>query len=329
MTATYSINSSLFPLHVHTLTIFPFPTAGQFSPKPCKSLSKYNKTGAIKKSFFLHHEIPDDMASWMAETANMALSKNTKSNYQTVKNNIERCSKAMDKDLSFPWDVSKTLCFVGYLLHTRGVKAKTANCQLSGVRMAHIEEGLDCPSLRPPMIELLLRGKEHWESVGEKLEGRKTRAPVTIAMMKLIKRELWKSNLGNDHKIMIWAIACLNWAGSLRNHESLSKERNKFDEQTTLLGKDISFHAVKIEGKQVKMIKLGLKCTKESRIGAGTTLEIFENKTFMCPVAAMEKYMQIRKTGIKPNKPLFRDLNGKNYTGKLFNKDLKTLTNKN
>ena len=268
------------------------------------------------------------MATWMAETTNMALAKNTKSNYQTVKNNIERCSTAMGKDLSFPWDTSKTLCFVGYLLHTRGVKAKTANCQLSGVRMAHIEAGHDCPSLRPHIITLLLRGKEHWESVAETLENRKARAPVTIAMMKLIKRELHKSNLTNDQKIMIWAIACLNWAGSLRIHESLPKQRNTFDEQTTLLGKDVTLHTVKIEGKQLKMLKLNLKCTKESRVGAGTTLEIFENKTFMCPVAALEKYIKIRKNTIKQEKPLFRDLAGKNYTGRLFNDDLKVLTAK-
>ena len=246
----------------------------------------------------MKHDLPDNMATWMAETANMALTQNTKSNYQTVKNNIQRCSDLMGKDLSFPWDTSKTLCFVGYLLHTRKVKAKTVNCQLSGVRMAHIEEGLDCPSLRPPIVALLLRGKEHWENAINKLEERKTRAPVTIAMMKLIKRELCKSDLPNDSKRMIWAISCLNWAGSLRNHESLAKLRNTFDEQTTLLGQDVTFHTVKIEGKQTKMIKLKLKSTKESRIGAGTTLEIFENQTFMCPVAAMLKYINTKKNGI-------------------------------
>ena len=313
-------------IYCNYLHVFSFIILGQFSPQPLKNKNKYNKIGAIQKSVFLKHDLPDNMATWMAETANMALAQNTKSNYQTVKNNIQRCSDLMGKDLSFPWDTSKTLCFVGYLLHTRKVKAKTVNCQLSGVRMAHIEEGLDCPSLRPPIVALLLRGKEHWENAINKLEERKTRAPVTIAMMKLIKRELCKSDLPNDSKRMIWAISCLNWAGSLRNHESLAKLRNTFDEQTTLLGQDVTFHTVKIEGKQTKMIKIKLKSTKESRIGAGTTLEIFENHTFMCPVAAMQKYINTKKHGITFDKPFFRDTTGKNYTGKCFNNDLKALT---
>ena len=81
------------------------------------------------------------MADQMAKTANMALSSSTKSNYNTVKNNIERCEKAMDCNLSFPWGTEKTLKFLAYLLFTRKVKSSTANCQLSGVRMAHLEIG--------------------------------------------------------------------------------------------------------------------------------------------------------------------------------------------
>ena len=268
------------------------------------------------------------MAELMAETANMALSQNTKSNYQTVKNNIDRCEKVMGKDMSFPWETSQVLTFVGYLLYERKVMAKTANMQLSGVRMAHIEQGHDCPCLRPPIVSLLLKGKEHWDNVIGKLENRKTRAPVTIDMMKVIKRGLCKSKLSDDRKKMLWAIACLNWAGSLRIHESLTKNKKTFDKQTTLMGQDLKIQSIKIDKKTVKMIKLSLKCTKESRIGGGTVLEIFENKTFLCPVAAIEKYIASRKDKVRADKPFFREFSGKNFTGKDFNKELKTLTSK-
>ena len=50
--------------------------------------SKYNVFGAIKTEVFTRYNIDDMLATRMAETANMALAKNTKSNYQTVKNNI-------------------------------------------------------------------------------------------------------------------------------------------------------------------------------------------------------------------------------------------------
>ena len=93
---------------------------------------------------FTRHFIPEDLARQMADRANMALANSTKSNYQTVKNNISRCEEVMKCDLSFPWhEARKTLMFLAYLLFTRKVKAKTANCQLSGARMAHLELGLD------------------------------------------------------------------------------------------------------------------------------------------------------------------------------------------
>ena len=301
---------------------------GTISPKPCPVKSKYNKAGAIKKTLFEAHDIPEGMASLMAETANMALAQNTKSNYETVKNNIERCSAALQKDMSFPWDTSKTLNFVGYLLYDRKVMAKTANMQLSGVRMAHIESGHDCPCLRPPIIALLLKGKEHWDNAAVRMENSQTRAPVTIDMMKMIKRELHKADFSFERKRMIWAVTCLNWAGSLRVHESLAKFKTTFDTQATLLGDDLTIKTVKIDGKPTKMISLRLKCTKESRIGAGTILEIFENKTFMCPIAAVEKFIESKKGSIRTDKPFFREPTGDNFTGKEFNKILASLTKK-
>ena len=35
------------------------------------------QNGAIRKDLFKKHYIPEDMAGWMAKTANMALAKNT------------------------------------------------------------------------------------------------------------------------------------------------------------------------------------------------------------------------------------------------------------
>ena len=71
--------------------------------------SKYNRHGPVKPGIFLKHGIPEDYAEKMAERVNMAHSKNTKSNYMTVKNNIERCEIDMECELSFPWGTGETL----------------------------------------------------------------------------------------------------------------------------------------------------------------------------------------------------------------------------
>ena len=71
-------------------------------PKVKSQISKYNTRDAIKSSIFTAHNIPQEMAYQMADDSNMALSQNTKSNYETVKNNIEICEIVLNVDLCFP-----------------------------------------------------------------------------------------------------------------------------------------------------------------------------------------------------------------------------------
>ena len=91
----------------------------------------------------------------------MALADNTTSYYKTVKRNIQRCEVELDCNLYFPWTISQTVHFIAYLLLTREVKSKTVSCQLSGVRMAHIELGFDNSNPRTPLVNLLLKGTEN------------------------------------------------------------------------------------------------------------------------------------------------------------------------
>ena len=102
------------------------------------TLGKYNSTGGVPTDIFVRHGLSENISSQLAARTNMALANNTKSNYNTVKNNIRRCELALDCDLKFPWTITQTLHFIAYLLFTRNVKSNTVSCQLSGVRMANI-----------------------------------------------------------------------------------------------------------------------------------------------------------------------------------------------
>ena len=275
---------------------------------------------------FQRYNISQHLAQKMADDANMALSNSTKSNYNTVKNNIARCEIAMDADLSFPWDTKEVLTFLAYLLYGRQVCAKTANCQLSGVMMAHMELLLDPPCLRPPIVKLLLKGREHWEAVTKSLAGKPKKAPVTIEMNKVIKRKLFEADWTPEQKFCFWCADTLIWNGSLRIHEILSREEKNFDPQQTMLFDDIEMTTVKIGQTEKKIIKLCLKCTKENRIGGNTVLEILSNGSDLCPVKAITKYMKIMGAKLKKGKPFFLKSNGSCYTGKNFNTDLESLT---
>ena len=296
---------------------FPKPVAGKF---------KYSSKGDIKPEVFLQYNIPIELAIKMAGDANMALSNNTKSNYNTVKNNIKKCEEAMQTDLYFPWNTKETLVFLAYLLYTREVTSKTANCQLSGVRMAHLEIGLECPILRPPIVKLLLQGKQHWDSVSSRLKMKPKKAPVSLDMMLVIKRNLFEANWSSHKKFLFWSVSTLLWNGSLRVHEALSRLQNTFDPDQTLLLENIDVTDVKIGGAFRSLIKILLKLTKEDRVGCNTILEVFGNDTFLCPVKALRKYMKISGTQLKKGFPLYIKKDGHCYTGKCFNADLAELT---
>ena len=118
------------------------------------------------------------------------------------------------------------------------------------------------------------------------------------------------------------------WSGSLRVHEALSRSTTEYDPQQTLLKSDVSFQTVTTEKGKRDLIKLHLKAVKENKVGAGTTLEIFGNSTFLCPKKALDKYIKSKGGlgNLRKEKPFFLRSDGKCYTGKDFNTDLAKLT---
>ena len=291
-------------------------------------MSKYNGTGSVLSDVFIKHGLPENISSKLAMRTNMALANNTKSNYNTVKNNIHRCELELNCNLDFPWTITQTLHFIAYLLFTRKVMSKTVTCQLSGVRMAHIELGFDNPSLRTPLVNLLLRGTEHWDMIQKKLSGKKSRIPVTIEMMRVIKRKLIESDYDQSTKIIFWAACTLIWNGSLRVHEALSRSAKEYDPQTTLLKSDLKIVEESVNKTKRTVIKITLKSPKEDRIGRDMVLEIFSNNTFLCPNRAMAKYLKERQklNVISEGLPLFIKKDLDCLTGTEFNSILTFLT---
>ena len=112
----------------------------------------------------------------------------------------------------------------------------------------------------------------------------------------------------------------------MRVHEGLSREKVNFDPTSTLLFEDIEFTKIKLDGKSQELLKVKLKCPKESSIGNGVIIEIFGNNTFFCAVNAMKKYLRTFPVKLEKNKPLFRSNTGANFTGLELNKELADLT---
>ena len=287
----------------------------------CKT--KYNTHGFAECSTFSNLGVSEQYTHLLSDAVNLALANNTKSQYNTAVKHLERIEKELGLDMSAPFNLTKTLNYVGYLLDNRGCSANTVGQYLSGIRMYHLCKGMDVSSLRPPIINLILKGREHWDNIKKTLNNKPQRVPVTVKVMKYLKRVINRENWTAEKKLRIWCICCLMWNGSLRVHEVLSKTKDEFDPLTTLCTGDIEIleNLNNIDGKSI--LRIHLKSPKERRIGNGVKLEIFENGTFCCPVRAWNKW--VKNVKLQVGYPIFHE-GGKCFTGNDFNTILTNIT---
>ena len=296
-----------------------------FSPQTA-TRSKYSSCGNFISDVFNNWNIKPELSKLLSDRANKGIAQNTWKQYKCVFNHIKKCEAYLGMPMDLPFDLEKTLSFIGYLIQERNCSSKTIHCYLSAVRMAHLTQGIDCPHLRQPIVDLIIKGQAHHETLKESMVKKASRLPVTIPVLKYIKHKLKKTSWSRAKKYTVWGAACLLWNGGLRVHEGLSKEKHIFDPMTTLLLEDIGFQKVLINGKKEELLKVKLKCPKESSIGNGVVLEIFRNSSFFCAINALKKYLQICPVELKKGKPLFRNSDGSNYTGRDLNRDLAELT---
>ena len=110
--------------------------------------------------------------------------------------------------------------------------------------------------------------------------------------------------------------------GACESMKAFLEKNTFFDPTTTLCLDDIDFVKMKVGGTNEELLKVRLKCQKESTIGNGVVLEIFANGTFFCPVNALRKYLKTCPIKLDKGKPLFRTETGANFIGRDFNKEL-------
>ena len=93
------------------------------------------------------------------------------------------------------------------------------------------------------------------------------RLPVTVAVLKYIHRKL---------ESIKW-ICTLLWGGAMSVHEALAEDKYDYYDTSTLLLEDVNFCDAKVDGKWQKLLKVKLKCPKESSVGNGVVIEVFNN----------------------------------------------------
>ena len=290
-----------------------------FEPKAIPGSTKYGTAGGCTTTFLRALELPSEITESLAKWGNLGVTKSTWSSYKTAQTMLDLCRRETGVCMDLPLTNAKTLAFIDWLARVRKLRAATIKTYLSGIRQLHIVQGLESPELRTGLVKLVLKGIDNRDGIATRAGKFKGRLPMTKNTMLLFKKLTQSSKYAEQDKLLIWAVATLAFAGAFRIHEILSKAESTFDPNFTLLGEDLT---VSSKNRQ-ETLHVRLKCPKESRSAAATVVDVFENKSELCPVRAFRKWFSCKFR--EPHLPLFRFHNGTPLTGAKLNRVMKTL----
>ena len=289
------------------------------------AVQKYSGKGGFKEDAFTSLGVPEHLAPTLEWASNHGLAATSWKTYGTAERHLQSCIRDVGRNMEFPFSVGDTLTFIGWLVEKRGVKAKTIQIYLSGLRMAHFQRGLFDVNLYADIVRHVLTGLKQVDLIKAKKGDCIERLPVTMEVMEQIKLRLLRCGWNLEKKRLVWAVVTMAFSGSFRIHELLSREAQKFDPPSTLLAKDISREMVKDGNKWEKVIKVYLKSPKERRLKMGLAIDVFPTDSYLCPVGAYGKYLRSLDRAPSPGGPAFLTKERTGYTGAAFNKDLKEL----
>ena len=140
---------------------------------------------------------------------------------------------------------------------------------------------------------------------------KKKRAPITPALLKTIKDNLFNSGRLYEDKLMLWAALLTAFYGFLRVSEYTSLRKKSFDPSSTLLFNDMTFT-------RNGAVVIYIKASKTDPFREGVPLRLEPNGSSLCPVAALRHYARAHPSRAGP---LFTFQNGRF----LSRKDVNTL----
>lgn len=264
--------------------------------------------------------LPGNVTKDLAELGNFSIANSTWSTYKTAERLLLMCQAEHKTKFEWPMATKDVLLFVHWLIYVRNLKGGTVNSYLSGVRKLHIMKGLEEPNLRPEIVKMIIKGKEHKEKGEGKIRAGDTRLPMTRDLMKVLKDRIIAWDKPWDTRLLVWAVCTLAFHGAFRIHELLCKTESFFDPHYTLVTENVTMSS---DSKGRRTIHVKLNCPKEQKKGKAVIVDIFESGCSICPVKAFTRWAarQQQAAGM----PLFRQQDGTPLTGKKLNGFLDTL----
>lgn len=291
-----------------------------FNPTPVRGSVKYGKKGGCTAEILAALDLPSDCARSLAQFGNMGITASTWSTYSTASKMLKACQQETGTCMATPMTQKMTLVFIDWMARIRKLKASTINSYLAGVRQLHIVQGMDPPVLRTGLVKLVLKGIANRDGCEKRQSDMSGRLPMTKNVMLLFKQLIRSSKRDEEDKRLLWAVATMAFAGAFRISELLAKNEATFDPDFTLLGKNVTWDN---RASSTVIIHVCLKCPKETKSAAATTVDIYGNGGPLCPAKAFFAWRKIRSRD--PDMPMFRDRTGTPLTGAKMNRIMKEL----
>jgi hypothetical protein len=288
-------------------------------PIGAQGTAKYGSTGICEAGKMEHVNLSVEAKESLAKLANFGVAKSTWSSYRTAEKMLLMCQQETRTSFTFPITRDNVLVFIDWLIRSRKVKGTTINSYLSGIRQLHIARGMDPPNIRDGFINLVLKGKMNKDAAEKRSGTQRTRLPVTVNVMMLLKKLVRQWDKTIMEKLLVWAVCTLAFAGSFRIGELLCGREGQFDPDYTLLTEDVTECLNSVN----KMLSIRLKCPKETKSASPTIVDVFESKGPLCPVKAWSRWKERART--QRGRPLFVLESGTPLTGRKLNSYLKTL----
>ena len=144
------------------------------------------------------------------------------------------------------------------------------------------------------------------------IKQQKVRLPIRPQELGKISKKI--NNLGPQNGAMLWAACLIAYYAFMRVSEFTTPCAISYKPDNSLMRSDIKL--------KNKVISINIRRSKTDQYRQGKKAIIAENKTLLCPVKALKKYLKYR--GINEG-PLFIFESGEYLTPKTFNKFIKSV----
>lgn len=196
-------------------------------------------------------------------------------------------------------------------LHASNTAPSTARMYLAGIANRHREHNLVPLTLGLP-IKHAMDGFERLHK-----PQRDKRLPITLDLMRLLKRNLQASADPPQNKLVLWAAFTIAYTGLLRVSEFTAPTHHTIISRRTLLRKDITINKNSVD--------VRIRSSKTDQLGHGYRIALSRTGRSVCPVKALEDLLASRSSPGANDRPLFVLEDGRFLTRSKFSTSLQNL----